>query len=67
MKDFIVPINLSVKIKNIKKEELENYLTDILLAIDSIFYSSDADDDHFEIVYCFPECSKIMEQEYYEY
>lgn len=64
--DFIVPFNLVMRIKNIPEDELEDYINDILMALNSVFYSSDIDDDHFEVQVCQPywnqsykECSYV--------
>ena len=39
MVDFIVPFNLTLRIKDIDEDELENYITDIQMALSSVFYS----------------------------
>lgn len=66
MVNFIIPFNLVIKVKNIDEDEIENYMTDIMLAIDSAFYSSDEDDDHFEVVRCCPEWNRSYTESYYE-
>ena len=66
MVNFIIPFNLVIKVKDIDEDEIENYMTDIMLAIDSVFYSSDEDDDHFEVMHCHPQWNRSYKESYYE-
>ena len=47
--DVVMPFNLVMRIKDIPEDEIEDYVNDIQMALSSMFYSTDADDDHFEI------------------
>lgn len=49
MADFYVPMTITVLIKDIDEDELEQYIDDANFALSEVFYSSDADDDHFEL------------------
>ena len=62
--DFTIPINLVVRINDIDEDEIEDYVTDIMMAIDKIFYSDDPDDDHFEVLRCDPNWMKSYKETY---
>lgn len=64
--DFVVPFNLVIKIKDIPEDELEDYINDIQMALSSIFYSTDIDDDHFRVKICAPEWHRIYKEYVYE-
>lgn len=64
MVEFRVPINLVVRIRDIDEIELENYIADIQLAIHEAFYSTDSEDDHFEVAMCEPEWNRIRREEW---
>ena len=49
MADFYVPMTITVLIKDIDEDELEQYIDDANFALSEVFYSSDVDDDHFEL------------------
>lgn len=66
MVNFIIPFELVIKIKDIDEDEIENYMTDVMMAVDSAFYSSDMEDDHFEVMRCRPEWSRSYRESYYE-
>ena len=66
MVEFRVPIDLVVKIKNIDEFELENYIAGIQLAIHEAFYSTDPEDDHFEVAMCNPNWLRITKGEVFE-
>lgn len=62
MVEFVVPINLVVRIKDIDEDELENYITSLRLGLHDTFYSTDSEDDHFEIAMCEPEWNRIRKE-----
>lgn len=64
--DFIMPFHLVMRIKNIPEDELEDYMSDIQMALHEVFYSSDIDDDHFEVVVCAPDYAKSYKEYVYE-
>lgn len=64
--DFVVPFNLVMRIKDIPENELEDYINDIQMALSSMFYSTDADDDHFEIKVCHPDYARSYKEYIYE-
>ena len=64
--DFTIPINLVVRINDIDEDELENYVNDIQMALHEIFYSSDIDDDHFEVKICTPDYARNYKEYVYE-
>ena len=66
MVEFRVPIDLVIKIKNIDELELENYIAGIQLAIHEAFYSTDPEDDHFEVAMCNPNWLRITKGEVFE-
>ena len=66
MVDFIVPFNLTLRIKDIDEDELENYITDIQMALSSVFYSDDENDDHFEVKICTPDYARSYKEYDYE-
>ena len=66
MSDFIVPIQLKVRIQNIDDEELEQYISDFQLGLSEAFSSSDADDDHFSIAECRIDWLRILKEEHYD-
>lgn len=66
MVEFRVPIDLVVKIKDIDEFELENYIAGIQLAIHEAFYSTDPEDDHFEVAMCNPNWLRITKGEVFE-
>jgi hypothetical protein len=49
MADYLVPMTIQILIKDIDEDELEQRIDDANFALSEIFYSSDADDDHFEL------------------
>lgn len=62
MAEFRVPINLVIKVKDIEEIELEDYIAGIQLAIAEAFYSTDPEDDHYEVMLCSPEWDKIRKE-----
>lgn len=56
--DFVIPFNLVMRIKDIPEDELEDYVNNIQMALHEIFYSSDIDDDHFEVKICAPDYAR---------
>lgn len=64
--DVVMPFNLVMRIKNIPEDEIEDYVNDIQMALSSMFYSTDADDDHFEIKVCHPEWNRSYKEDTYE-
>lgn len=64
--DFVIPFNLVIRIKDIPEDEFEDYVNDIQMALSSLFYSTDADDDHFEIKVCRPEWNRSYKEYVYE-
>ena len=64
--DFVVPFNLIIRIKDIPEDELEDYISDIQMALSSTFYSADENDDHFEVKVCAPEWSRSYREYVYE-
>jgi len=62
MVEFRVPINLVIKIKDIDEDELENYIASIQLAIHEVFYSTDPEDDHYEVAMCNPDWLRISKE-----
>ena len=62
MVEFRVPINLVIKIKDIDEIELENYITSIQIAIHEAFYSTDPEDDHYEVAMCSPDWLRITKE-----
>lgn len=66
MVDFVVPFNLVLRIKDIDEDELEDYINDIQMALSSVFYSDDENDDHFEVKMCHPDWNRIHKERWYE-
>ena len=66
MVDFVVPFNLVLRIKDIDEDELEDYISDIQMALSSVFYSDDENDDHFEVKMCHPDWNRIYKERWYE-
>lgn len=64
--DFVIPFNLVMRIKDIPEDEVEDYINDIQMALSSVFYSTDIDDDHFEVQMCNPEWNRIYKEYVYE-
>lgn len=64
--DVVMPFNLVMRIKNIPEDEIEDYVNDIQMALSSMFYSTDADDDHFEVKMCHPEWHRSYKEDTYE-
>lgn len=62
MVEFRVPINLVIRIKDIDDDELENYIASIQVALHETFYSSDPEDDHYEIVVCNSDWLRISKE-----
>lgn len=62
MVEFRVPINLVVRVKDIDEDELENYVAGIQLAINEAFYSTDPEDDHYEVAMCNPDWLRISKE-----
>lgn len=61
MAEFIVPIHLKLRLKDIDEDELEQYISDFQFGLSELFSSSDPDDDHFEIDTCDVEWRRIQE------
>ena len=61
MADFLIPINVKLRMKNIEESEIESYLTDFIYALDSMCYSNDENDDHFGITAIAPDYTRIVE------
>lgn len=61
MAEFIVPVKIKIRIKDIDEDELEQYISDFQFGLSELFSSSDADDDHFEIDSCDVEWHCIQE------
>lgn len=59
MAEFIIPIQLKIRIQDIDEDELEQYISDFQLGLSEAFYSSDPDDDHFAIEQCNIKWSEI--------
>jgi hypothetical protein len=55
-----------MKIKDIPEDELEDYVSDIQMALHEAFYSSDIDDDHFEVETCVPDYVRSYKEYVYE-
>lgn len=49
MADFYVPMTVVLTIKDIDPDDLDQYIDDAIFGLTEAFYSSDAEDDHFEI------------------
>lgn len=64
--DFVVPFHLVMRIKDIPEDELEDYVNDIQMALHEVFYSSDMDDDHFEVKTCAPDYARSYKEYVYE-
>lgn len=64
--DFVIPFHLVMRIKDIPEDELEDYVSDIQMALQEVFYSSDIDDDHFEVKLCTPDYAKSYKEYVYE-
>lgn len=63
--DFVIPFNLVMRIKDISEDELEDYVNNIQMALHEIFYSSDIDDDHFEVKICAPDYARSYKEYVY--
>ena len=61
MAEFIVPIHLKLRLKDIDEDELEQYISDFQFGLSELFSSSDPDDDHFEIDTCDVNWQRIQE------
>ena len=61
MAEFIVPIHLKLRLKDIDEDELEQYISDFQFGLSELFSSSDPDDYHFEIDTCDVEWHRIQE------
>lgn len=61
MAEFIVPVQLKIRIQNIDADELEQYISDFQFGLSEAFSSSDPEDDHFEIETCDVEWRRIQE------
>jgi hypothetical protein len=55
-----------MRIKDIPEDELEDYVSDIQMALHEVFYSSDIDDDHFEVKICAPDYARSYKEYVYE-
>lgn len=64
--DFVMPFHLVMRIKDIPEDELEDYVSDVQMALQEVFYSSDIDDDHFEVKLCAPDYAKSYKEYDYE-
>lgn len=64
--DFVVPFHFVMRIKDIPEDELEDYISDIQMALHEVFYSSDVDDDHSEVKICVPDCARSYKEYVYE-
>ena len=54
-----------MRIKDIPEDELEDYVNNIQIALHEIFYSSDIDDDHFEVKICAPDYARSYKEYVY--
>ena len=61
MAEFIVPIQLKIRIQDIDEDELEQYISDFQFGLSEAFSSSDPEDDHFAIEGCDVEWHRIQE------
>lgn len=59
--DFLVPFSLTLRIKGIDEDELENYVSDFMAGLAMMLMSDDPDDDHFEVANCNPDWVKVKE------
>ena len=64
--DFVIPFHLVMRIKDIPEDELEDYVSDIQMALHEVFCSNDINDDHFEIEVCAPDYAKSYKEYVYE-
>lgn len=64
--DFVIPFHLVMRIKDIPEDELEDCVYDIQMALHEVFYSSDIDDDHFEVEISAPDYAKSYKEYIYE-
>ena len=64
--DFVIPFHLVMRVKDIPEDELEDYVNDIQMALHEVFYSSDMDDDHFEVKICAPDYARSYKECVYE-
>lgn len=61
MAEFIIPIHLKLRLKDIDQDELDQYISDFQFGLSELFSSSDSDDDYFEIDTCDVEWHRIQE------
>jgi hypothetical protein len=47
--DYIVKIALTLNIKDVYENEVEDYLNDFIIGLNSFVSSDDPEDDHYEI------------------
>ena len=64
--DFVIPFHFVVRIKDIPEDELESYVNDIQMALHEVFYSSNMDDDHFEVKICTLDYARSYKEYVYE-
>jgi len=60
--EFLVPFVLTLRIKDIDDDELDNYISDFMAGLAMMLMSDDPDDDHFEVANCTPQWSKIVKE-----
>ena len=64
--DFIIPVDLVIRITDIDEDEIESYVNGIMMGIEQIFSSDDPEDDHYEVVQCNPQWMKSFKEEIYD-
>ena len=64
--DFVIPFHLVMRIKDIPEDEVEDYVNDIQMALHEVFYSSDINDDHFEVKIYTPDYARSYKEYDYE-
>ena len=62
MADFRVPFSLTLRIKDIDEDELEDYVCDFIAGLSMMLMSDDPDDDHFEVAHCSPDWRRVVEE-----
>ena len=61
-KEYTIDINLKLRIKNVKDEdEAVRYIEDFQTGIHEFVYSSDEDDDHYELDMVLPDWDDFTE------
>lgn len=64
--DFVILFHFVMRVKDIPEDELESYVNDIQMALHEVFYSSNMDDDHFEVKICAPDYARSYKEYTYE-